>query len=153
MRRSEWLARVLVLFVAAYSVVAVITYSHVVWPFFAWNLFTKVPTPVSGDYNIRIVAVQGVRAKTPVYFEDARPRTTFGQLIQGYQTLQNWGNLTRQGKHNQAEVVRERFESIYLTDLSQVRYEFVHRAWDIRKRVDCRTCFIDVTVLDTYTTR
>ena len=150
MRRTEWLVRGLLAAVLAYGVVAVWDYNREVWPIFSWNLFTKVPAAHSGDYDIRIVDGQGLRVRTPAYFEDARTETDQSREIQAYQTLQNWGRAHRNHDVAGETAVRKRFEALYLGGLSHVRYEFVQRIWDIRTRLECPHCFTAIRVLATY---
>ena len=151
MRRTEWVARLLVVAVLAYGAVAFWDYNHEVWPFFAWNLFTKVPTAHSADYDVRILEARGLRVPAPAYFEDAHIETDQVRMIQAYQTLQNWGLAHRNRDAAAESAVRKRFESLYLSRLEHVRYEFVQRVFDIRERLECAHCFTQVKVVGSYT--
>jgi hypothetical protein len=149
MRRSEWLVRILLVFLAVYGLIAIGDRKHEKFPFFAWDLFTTVPKPQSGDYDVRILSAKGL-THTPIYFEDARLQNS-GQLIEGYVAIQHFGKTIDQKGDAKATAARKQFESIYLSSLTDVHYQVVLRLYDIRKRIECHTCFTKVRVLGTYT--
>jgi hypothetical protein len=144
--------RVMLVFLLAYGLVALRDHSHEVFPFFAWSLFSTVPTPQNGDFDVRILSAQGLPRPGPIYFEDANLQPG-AQEVQGQAALQSLGRLTLQHENRRARTVRKRFESVYLRNLSHVRYQLVQRRWDIRKRVTCRSCFTDIRVLGTYSAK
>lgn len=148
MRRMEWLLRILIVFVLIYGLIAVSDRKHERFPFFAWDLFTTVPKPHNGDYDVRILSARGLDG-TPIFFEDAHLQNA-AQLITGYVAIQHFGKTIDQKGDVQATAARKQFESIYLGSLTDVRYQVVLRLYDIRKRVVCRTCFIQIRVLGTY---
>ncbi len=151
-RRLEWAARIALVFVIVYGAIAITGRAHERFPFFAWDLFTKVPKPHKGDYDVRILSADGLGQKpVPIYFEDAKLQPP-GQLVQGYVTLQRVGKLLYTHQTPQGDALRKEFESVYFVHLSHVHYQVVLRRYDIRTRVVCRTCYDDVEVLGEYTT-
>ena len=151
MRRIEWLARGALVFLLVYGVIiGIASRSQETFPFFSWDLFSRVPDE-GADYTVRINEAAGMPGPLPVYFEDANLQLG-AQEIQGYRALQAMGKSLEEGDDMRSTVLRENFESTYLSRLSRVRYELVRRTYDIRKRVDCRTCFTGVSVIGTYTT-
>ena len=151
-RRTELLLRGALIFCLIYGVIALTDRPRERFPFFAWNLFTTVPKPQTGDYDVRILSAQGLNGKrVPIYFEDAKLQSA-GQLVTGYVAVQRFGQLIREHKQAEADPIRQRFEATYLGSLSHVRYQVVLRLYDIRKRVECRTCFTRIEVIGSYTT-
>lgn len=153
MRRIEWLLRAALVFCLLYVGIIIVGggRSHETFPFFPWDLFSKVPSPEGRDYSIRIDQAQGLPGPLPVYFENSNLQTG-AQEIQGYFALQVLGKSTEGTDRLGAAIVRKNFETTYLAGLSHVRYALVRRTYNIRKRVTCPTCFTEVTVLGEYTT-
>jgi hypothetical protein len=152
MRRIEWLIRAALVFCLLYAgIIAVSGRANETFPFFAWDLFSKVPSPQGRDYSIRIDQAQGLPGPFPVYFENANLQNG-AQEIQGYFALQVLGQSTEGTIKLDTVALRKNFESTYLAGLSHARYALVKRTYDIRKRVTCPTCFTGVTVLGEYTT-
>jgi hypothetical protein len=148
MRRSEWLVRAALVFCLLYGAVAVIDRGDEIFPFFAWDLFAKVPASHGRDFSVRLVEAQGLQGTVPVYYEDSHLQRGARQ-IQGYSALQQLGRSLIRGEARSA-ALRKHFEVTYLTGLRRVSYEVVERTYDIRKRVDCRHCFTKVEVLATF---
>ena len=152
MRRIEWLIRAALVFCLLYAgIITVASRAHETFPFFAWDLFSKVPSPEGRDYSVRIDQAQGLPGPFPVYFENSGLETG-GREIQGYFALQVLGKSAEGTNKLGTAILRKNFESTYLSRLSHARYALVRRTYDIRKRVTCATCFKDVTVLGEYTT-
>ncbi len=151
MRRCEWLIRGALAFCLVYTGVALRDRGHEYFPFFAWDLFSTVPNPQGADYTARLIAAEGFRGGLPVWFQDAHLQPA-DQLVTGLFALRNLGALLHDKKPEEAEVARKQFEARYLSTLRHVRYEVVQRVYDVRKRVDCYTCFIETRVLATYST-
>jgi hypothetical protein len=150
LRRSEWLVRLSLVFLLLYGAIAISDRGHEKFPFFAWDLFTKVPQQQSADFSVRLIQAQGVRVPLPVYFEASRVNSLVAQ-IQGYKAIQVLG-LSIVRRDGRAAALRKHFESTYLSSLRNVRYQVVRRVYDARQRVDCRTCYIRVRVVATYST-
>lgn len=138
------------MFCALYAVVAVQEGRDEHFPIFNWDLFSHVPSPHGTDYSVRLLEAPGFRRPLPAYYEDLNLQPA-GQEVQGYFALQELGKTLEQGDAARAEKLRRTFESTYLNTFRQARYEVVKRTYDIRARLDCRTCFADVTVLAPYT--
>ncbi len=152
MRRSEWLVRTVLVFLALYGLLAVGTRNHEKFPFFAWDLFSSVPTAHSADYSARLIAADGYSRRLPVYFEQSGV-TAGAQEIQGYTALQAFGKAIRSGDKTRTATLRRSFEATYFPGLTRVRYEIVRRTFDIRVRVTCLSCYTQETVVASYTTR
>jgi hypothetical protein len=147
-RRSEWFLRAALVFLLGYGLIASGGRKHETFPFFAWDLFTKVPKPQIADYDVRILSAKEL-ARTPIYFEDAHLQGP-AKLTEGYVAIQRLAVIIDRLGDTQATAERKHFESVYMNSLSDVRYEVVLRFYDIRQRVECRTCFTEVRVLGTY---
>lgn len=152
MRRSEWLVRIALVFVVLYGLVAIGDRPHEKFPFFAWDLFSTVPSPNATNYSARLLSANGYEKPLPVYYEQSGLQDP-GNEIRGYFALQALGKSIRSRNDTQAASLRRAFEATYLKGLSNVRYEIVQRSYDIRARVSCATCFTRETVIATYTTR
>lgn len=148
MRRIEWLFRVALVFCLFYGAVAFADHSDEVFPFFAWDLFSTVPSPQRSDYSALLFGVGGVGKAT--WFEEAKLQPP-AQAVQGYVALQSLGQYLATGQTLQAAVVRKRFESTYLSSLPRVRYQIVRRTYDIRRRVECQDCFVSKAVIGSFT--
>lgn len=152
MRRSEWLMRAALAFCLLYGAGAVLDRGHEVFPFFAWDLFARVPAAHGSDFSVRLVEAQGLQGRVPVWYEESHLQGD-ARAIQGYSALQRLGRSLSRGEQARSAALRKRFEVTYLSRLKRVRYEVVARTYDVRKRVDCRDCFTEIRVLATYTVR
>ena len=150
MRRSEWLTRIALVFVALYGLNALTNRMHEKFPAFAWDLFSSVPNPYETDYSARIVGGNNLPVRPPVFFEDSGLQNA-AREIQGFFALQVLGKALQRGDSPHVESLRRSFESAYLGNISHVRYEIVRRTYNIRTRVRCRSCFTSVKVLGTFT--
>jgi hypothetical protein len=150
MMRSEWVIRVALVLCLVYGAIAINGRTHDKFPFSSWDLFSQVPAAHGGDYDVRLLSARGIKVSLPVYFENSQLKGG-AEEIQAYYTLQLLGRALRSGNPATATAVRNRFESTYLAGLSAVRYQVVERIYDVRRRVDCSTCFSQVRVLGTYT--
>jgi hypothetical protein len=148
MRRIEWLMRGALVFCVFYVSFVVIHRSPEVFPFFGWDLFSTVPAPVSRDYSARIYGIDG--SSKPTWYENAELNSA-AQEVQGYILLQRLGQSLATGQKFAAAIQLKQFETAYLNSLPKVRFEIVQRTYDIRKRVDCQTCFLSDKVLGSYT--
>ncbi len=152
MRRIEWLIRAALVFCLLYAgIITVASRAHETFPFFAWDLFSKVPSPEGRDYSVRIDQAQESSRTVPGVLREQQPGDR-GAEIQGYFALQALGKSAEGTNKLGTAILRKNFESTYLGALSHARYALVRRTYDIRKRVTCATCFNDVTVLGEYTT-
>jgi hypothetical protein len=140
-RTTRWLAMTLGL-VAVYSGV-------LVWagptaperfPFFRWELFSKVPPPERSDFGVRIVAIGDEVLDPPLYFEQARRHFPLARSPEGYQLIQRWGSQLRRGELLRADTTRKLLEARYLVSAEPVRYELVARTYDVLDRAACE-CF------------
>jgi hypothetical protein len=152
MKRVEWMVRAALVFCLLYvGIITVGGRAYEMFPFFAWDLFSKVPSPQGQDYSVRIDRAEGLPGPFPVYFENANLQTG-GLEIQGYFLLQVLGKSAEGTNTRGAAILRKNFESTYLAGLSHIRYALVKRTFDIRERVACHTCFSRLTVIGRYTT-
>jgi len=152
-RRRAWLIAGVVAFGVVYAAVALPTGTHQNqrFPFYAWELFDRVPDQRFQDFSVRFIDARGARVPLPAFFEEARmfPIAVQGQ---GFTLIQRWGTSIARGERIKAEIYRKRFESRYLGPLTNVRYQVVRRTYDPRERAECRSCFKKLRVVATYTT-
>jgi hypothetical protein len=148
MGRIEWLMRGALVFCVFYVSFVVIHRSPEIFPFFGWDLFSTVPAPVSRDYSARIFGLDGASKGT--WYENAELDSA-AQEVQGYILLQRLGRSLATGQKLTAAIQLKQFETAYLNSMPKVRFQIVERTYDIRKRVDCQTCFLSDKVLGTYT--
>lgn len=151
MKRSEWLVRLALIFVVLYALVAIGDRPHEKFPFFAWDLFSTVPSTHVTNYSARLIAADGYAKPLPVYYEQSGLQAP-GDEIRGYFALQTLGKSIRTTNETRTASLRQAFEATYLKGLSHVHYQIVQRSYDIRVRVSCPTCFTRESVIATYTT-
>ncbi|MBX3286640.1 MAG: hypothetical protein KF703_14925, partial [Actinobacteria bacterium] len=59
MKRVEWLFRLTLVGLLAYSAIVMVDLDHERFPFFSWSLFSKVPPATSQDYSVRFTEING----------------------------------------------------------------------------------------------
>lgn len=119
-----------------------------IFPFFHWELFSRVPEPVQQYYGIRFTTLNGVSLDQPVYFEQstlpARSNSSAHVLVQ------RLGRAVERGDDEAAARYRTILESRYLDLEAGAAYELVDREYDVEERYEC-DCFISEVVLDQFT--
>jgi len=116
------------------------------FPFFRWELFSRIPTRERESYSIRLTEVNGKALKAPVYFEDADGLVAERRSPSAYQTLQQLGRFTDAKDEMRAAFARQVLETRFMPEITEGRYEVVRRRFDILERLEC-SCFITETVI------
>ncbi len=152
MRRHDRIVKGALALCAIYLVVAGISWvvrdrSEVI-PFFAWDLFAKVPDPVTTNYGIRLVSVNGTQLAHPLYFEDAGRYLRSSESIEAVVLTQHLGQAIEHHSDSAARL-RRQFQNTYLSDLTDVDFQVVKRTFDQRDRFTCH-CYIKQKVLANY---
>ena len=119
------------------------------FPFFKWELFSRIPPPQRDSYSIRLIEVNGEKLEKPVYFEDAKGIIGRSNSPEGYQTLQQFGRAVERGQFLRSANTKEILESRFMPELTQARYELVQRHFDVLERIECH-CFISEKVIGEY---
>jgi hypothetical protein len=160
LRASERLARAILAFLLVYGLIVAHAVflqltehrtSEEIFPFFKWDLFSRVPNSDQEDYGIRFVEVDGRPVDPPVYFEEADELISTSRSPDAQSTIRNIGRAV---EHDQPVVLAENralFEGRQLQGLDSATYEVVKRRYDLIERIDCVDCFEDETVLDEFT--
>jgi len=159
-KRSERLAKAILAFLLVYGLI----FAHAVFvqvtehrasperfPFFKWELFSRVPRSQQEDYGVRFVEVDGQPVDPPVYFEQADEFLSTSRSPDAQSTIRNIGRAV---EHDQPVLLtdnRALFEGRHLQELESATYEVVKRRYDLVERVDCIGCFEEETVLDEFT--
>lgn len=99
-----------------------------IFPFFAWNLFDRVPNQQS-DYVVQILAVGEQPLAVPVAFSDASEWFEDTESITAYHSLQKLGKAARNGRDEELLERREVFEATFLAGAGPVDYELVRRRY------------------------
>lgn len=125
--------------------------SHVEqFPFFKWQLFSKVPSEINTSYGVRLLEVDGQELDPPRYFE--KSDDLFGNRARSPEAatlLKSWGGHLEAFRPLRAEASRELFETRFLQSATTVHYEVVKRRYDIIERVEC-DCFVSEEVIGEY---
>lgn len=152
MRRSTRLVLCMAAVLAVYGAIVVqngLRAPRERFPFFKWELFSRIPAPQRDSYSIRLIEVNGEKLDKPVYFEDAKGIIGASKSPEGYQTLQHFGSAVEHGQFLRIANTKEILESRFMPELTQARYELVRRHFDLLERTECH-CFISEKVIGEY---
>jgi hypothetical protein len=119
------------------------------FPFFKWQLFSKVPMPVNTSYGVRVLEVDGVAVDPPRYFEESPDLFTSAKSPEAATLTKAWAQHHKAGRRMDAAYSQELFHTRYFSPATSVRYELVERRYDIRERVECH-CYLSEEVLGEY---
>jgi hypothetical protein len=114
-----------------------------IFPFFHWELFSRVPEPIQETYGIRFTEMNGAVLDDPVYFEDSILPSH--QSSNAHIVIQEIGGAYETGD-DAVDRYRTILESRYLEPLSGASYELVRREYDVEERYEC-DCFTTEVVL------
>ena len=119
-----------------------------IFPFFVWELFSRVPHPEQRSFGVRLTAMNGSLLAEPVYFED----TTLPAHDSGpaHNVINKIGHAYRSGDQDTLERYRTILESRYLHPLESATYEVVDRTYEVEARYDC-DCYTSETVVTSFT--
>jgi hypothetical protein len=151
LRHSRAAVRILVGVLVVYLAVVAVNgprNSTEIFPFFNWELFSRVPPAERESYSIRLVAVNG-QAIEPVYFEKARRYLSTTAIPDAATLLQRIGLSVARGDDARADSQRRLFESRFLAELHSAQYELVRRRYSVLDRLEC-DCFTEETVVRRY---
>ena len=115
-----------------------------IFPFFHWELFSRVPEPQQETYGIRLTALNGAPLGDPVYFEDSILPTH--QSSNAYNVIQSIGTAFEAGDREAVDRYRTILESRYLEPATSAEYQLVHREYDVEERYEC-DCYDTEVVL------
>lgn len=119
------------------------------FPVFNWQLFSKVPHPVSTSYGVRIREVDGVPLEPPRYFEEAGDLFPNAGAPEAPTAAKAWAQHIKAGRLPEAAYVEELYEARFMANARSVRYELVERRYDIRERIEC-DCFVSEEVIGDF---
>ena len=105
------------------------------FPFFIWDLFSRVPQPDQVSYGMRLTEMDGTRLDEPVYYEETTLPTHQSSAAQGM--IGTIGGAFESGDGDRVDRYRTIWESRYLQPLTSARYELVRREYDVEERHDC----------------
>lgn len=156
MKRAELLSWLAVGLLAVYSILlgrSLYGFSQERWtpevfPFFVWELFSRVPQDHQVDYAVRLVEMDGTALAEPTYFE--RSTLPLHQAGPAQAMLGVIGRAYEGGDQDRLDRYREIWESRYLEPLTTATYELVRREYTVEGRHECE-CFTRETVLATFT--
>jgi hypothetical protein len=104
------------------------------FPFFIWDLFSRVPQPDQVSYGIRLTEMDGTRLD-PVYYEETTLPTHQSSAAQAM--IGTIGSAYESGDAERVDHYRTIWESRYLQPLASAQYELVRREYDVEERHDC----------------
>jgi hypothetical protein len=119
------------------------------FPFFKWELFSKMPLRVHDAYTIRFVEAHGEQLAKPVDFADSVGISNFPKSPTAYQLLQQLGRAHEAGRFVAEDTARRTIEDQFLRGAGPARYQLVRLRFDVLERARCH-CTISETVLATY---
>ena len=119
-----------------------------VFPFFVWELFSRVPRQQQVDYAVRLVEMDGTLLAEPTYFESSTLPAHQSAPAQGMIGVIGWAHVA--GDEARVDRYRQIWESRYLQPLTSATYELVEREYDVDERHECG-CFTRETVVATFT--
>ena len=119
------------------------------FPFFNWQLFSKVPPEVNTSYGVRILEVDGVDVDPPRYFEASPDLFPSAKAPEASTAALAWGRHLRADRELESAVAQDLFEARFFASATTVRYEFVERRYDVIERVDCE-CYVSEEVLGEF---
>jgi hypothetical protein len=120
-----------------------------VFPFFNWELFSRVPEPERTSWSVRLVEVNGEPLPDGVYFEDAGGIVPLAGSSAAFVTMQRFGQGVEAADPVRVDEARRVLESRYLGHFDAVSYELVRRTYDVLDRVTC-DCFTDEVVIGEF---
>jgi len=144
--RAEWALRIAVAFCLLYGAAVVVQRSPEHFPFFAWDLFVRVPRGTDTDYGIRIVTRDG---ETTTQYLDAGKLLNPAQKQNAQQAVQAFGRAVQHGDATAAAVLQRWLAKAYFTPKRVQRYELVRRTYDLRTHGECH-CYTREDVLGEY---
>ena len=118
------------------------------FPFFVWDLFSRVPQPDQVSYGVRFIEMDGARLDGPTYYEESTLPTHQSSAAQGM--IGVMGGAVESGDTERLDRYRTVWESRYLQPLTSAQYELVRREYRVEERYDC-DCFTRETVLAEFT--
>ena len=119
------------------------------FPFFKWELFSKVPLRVHEAYTLRFVEAHGQELAEPVDFADSVGISSGPKSPVAYQLLQQLGRAHDAGRFVAEDTVRRTIEDQFLRGAGPARYQLVWLRFDVLERERCH-CTISEKVLATY---
>ena len=148
---SEKLLRAALVFCLFYTALAIRerTVGYEAFPFFAWDLYVKVPPDMTTSYSARILELDGRPIDSRPYYEEARRLVPAAKNVRAIQLLERLGRAVDTDRPESARRARKLFDQSYLDSFDQATYEVVRRSFSIRERLECQ-CFRSETVIATY---
>lgn len=159
MRQAERLARFTAVLLLIYSLIVARGVFYVVheertapevFPFFVWELFSRVPRAERESYALRFVEVNGDPLDTPVYFEKAGAFLSMSHSPDAQVVIRQIGEALAAGQPFRMTSNRDILEARFMDRLTSAEYEIVRIRFDVLDRIDC-DCFIQETPIAQFT--
>lgn len=159
MKQVQRLATFTAVLLLVYSLTVVRTFHGVVienrptpevFPFFAWELFSRVPPAEQEAVALRFVEINGEVLDPPVYFEKADTWLSNSRSPTAYHVIRQLGSALEQSQLMRAAIKRELLESRFMQDVRTAEYEIVKVRFDILERFEC-DCYIEEMPLARFT--
>jgi hypothetical protein len=152
-RRVVWLAIALLVLYTGFLVRGSYAFSQdrsapEIFPFFVWELFSRVPRAEQRSYGLRLTEMNGAPLAEAVYFEDSMLPTH--QSSAAHNVINKIGHAYTSGDEATLERYRTIMETRYLHPLESGSYELVRRTYNVKERYDC-DCLISETVVAEFT--
>lgn len=156
MARIEWLFRLMLVGVLAYSATMLNDVQHERFPIFTWSLFSKVPPATSQDYSVRFSEINGRPLDPPVYFPSLKGTIASANSPSAYSLMRRLGG-DLDALRPRAGMTRAIFEDAHLGDLDSARYQVVYRKYDLKRRFACEQagqsgadCFLEERIVGEF---
>lgn len=136
MRYYTVLKRLITILVILYFFVGNFTwefYKLEIFPIYSWDLFSYIPN-LSGDYGLKINAINGEYLDPPLYYQDAADLFNDTESIITFNVIQTLGQAIDQQDNAKITAAREQIETLYFGKYDQVEYELKKRTYYASER-------------------
>ena len=102
------------------------------YPFFSWNLFSKVPQANVREFALRIVEYKGQRFDPPIFLNEAKGMYSRARLHKYWGPINSLGRNIKSNNKEEIERFRRRVENIFYShpvtyEIVRIRYNSVER--------------------------
>ena len=122
-----------------------------VFPFFVWELFSRVPPAERESYGLRFVSVNGDLLGAPMYFEEAGAYLPTSHSPEAQQIIRQMGQALAAGQPLGVAFNRDILETRHMQQLTSADYEIVRVRFDLLERFDCPDCYLEETPVAQFT--
>jgi hypothetical protein len=142
-------AAFLVLYVGVIAVNSPTGGAEEVFPLYSWDLFSRVPPRDNLDYDLRLIALNGRKLETPLYFSEAGPFVAGSRSPEAALVIEKFGKALARHDRVAADHQQNLLDGRFLVNVKTVSYEIVRRRWNLLERSKCH-CFEEEVVVGRF---